>query len=107
MKKMTQDEFAEFMAKRILCIECYQFDVLYDISRIMIHYNKNRGNTGKVIKQTFHLCLRDTGCDMITPDDTNYKTHSDRSDKIYSMEFCWNYSYNYGSYFCELTRVKG
>ena len=62
--KMTKDEFAEFMAKQILRIDFYQFDVLYDIKKIIDQLSANRGITNKPVRTELHLMIRSTGCEI-------------------------------------------
>jgi len=92
-KEMNQDQFAEFIAKIIFKIDFYQFDILYDVSRIMSELNKHRGNSDKAIYTNYHLMIRSTGCDLVHPNDENYSIFKDRSTVIYSLQFCWNCSY--------------
>lgn len=102
---LTQDEFAKFIAEQILTIEMYQFDILYDVRRIVDELQENRGNSEKPVLKTFHLMIRSTGCDLVEPNDENYNLFEQRSDKIFCLNFCWNRDY-FNLPFCEVTKFK-
>ena len=103
--KATQDEFAKFIAQAILDIEHYSFDLLYDIKRIMDELAEKRSETREPQKSNYHLMLRNTGADLIKPDDENYKLYNNRSNIIYSLTFCWNCSYMMGESFCNIDKI--
>ena len=93
-KSMTQDETAQFVADIMLNkIVTYNFDMMYDISKIVAKLNENRGNSAQPTRETMHLMTRDTGCDLIALDDENYSIYKQRNDTVYEMTFCWNRDY--------------
>ena len=104
---MSKDQFALFMAEVIKGIESYNFDVLYDVAKIIGKSSESRGETEYPIREELHLMLRSTGCDLITPDDENYKIYDSRSTEVYELSFCWNESY-FGNKesFCIAKRIK-
>ena len=96
MKTMTKDQFARFMAEQILEIKQYNFDVFYDISKIVNESKEvlfSKDSTEKPIKKEYHLMIRSTGCDLVNPSDDCYNTYLDRSDKIFKIVFCFNEEY--------------
>ena len=106
-KTMTTDQFAKFIAGVIQEIEFYSFDVMYDIKKIVTELNEYRGNSDNPIYSTYHLMVRNTGCDMVEPDSENYSAYDDRTSIIYSLRFCWNTSYfNNSTSFCEVTQIR-
>ena len=105
--KLDQDEFAKFMVVHVLKIVNYNFDVMYDIKKVVDKFNENRANSEDPIFETLNLMIRDTGSDLIDPSDENYKIYEQRSDEVYSLKFCWNYSYFWGdNVFCEVIKLK-
>ena len=104
-QKLSTDQFAEFVAKQILTIENYKFDIFYDIRRIMSIFESKRSVSDQAQRDNFHLMVRDNGCDLVDPDDENYKTYKQRSDKIYSLTFCWNCDYMHNETFCEVEKL--
>ena len=103
--RMDYDEFAEFMAKIIFKIDNYNFDVLYDIKTIMTEFAENRSKTDKAIFSTYHLLIRNSGCDLIKPDDENYNLYENRNSKVYCLQFCWNRDY-FNIPFCIMNEIK-
>ena len=103
--EMTTDEFAQFIAKMIIRIDHYEYDVLYDVSRIMAEHQKYRGDHEAPIYTTYHFMHRCTGSDMVDPSDENYKLFAERNDKIYSLQFCWNRDY-FNVPFCIMETIK-
>ena len=93
MKKYTKDQFAKFIFRKALQISNYNFDMFYDISKITKILFEKRGVSTEKQKDVLHLMLRSTGCDLISPDDVNYKIYNERTDKVYKLEFCWNEDY--------------
>ena len=107
INEMNMDEFARFIASVILEIDHYSFDVLYDVKRIITELNDNRGTSEKAIFSTYHLMVRNTGCDMVKPNDENYSLYNGRTSIIYSLEFCWNTSYfSHETCFCKVTQLR-
>ena len=102
---MTKDEFARFMAIRILTIETYNFDVLYDIQTVIDDLKLIQGKTGQPMFTTYHLMTRDTGGDMVKPDDQNYALYKERNYKIWELEFCFNRDY-FNLPFCIVSQIK-
>ena len=105
-REMSQDEFAKFIAKVILDIDNYSFDVLYDIKKIIIEFNDNRGKHETPIFDNYHFMVRNTGSDMIHADDGNYSIYDDRSSVIYSLTFCWNGGYFSNIPFCKVEQIR-
>lgn len=105
-RKLTQDQFARFMAEIILSIENYNFDVLYDVRRIMDLFMAHRDRHESPERDSFHLMIRSTGCDMVKESDANYELYDKRSAKIYSLSFCWNYSYMSNEVFCKVIQLR-
>ena len=104
---MNKDQFAQFMADVIRDIDSYKFDVLYDIAKIISKLSQSRGETEYPVREELHLMLRSTGCDLITPDDENYKVYDSRATKVYKLLFCWNESYFSNTMtFCIAERIK-
>ena len=105
-QQMSKDEFAKFIAGAIFEMKHYNFDMFYDIRKIMEELKENRGNTEEPILSTFHLMLRNTGCDMVRPEDENYKLYTNRSDTVYSLIFCYNHEYLHNRPFVSVTKIQ-
>ena len=105
-KRLTQDEFARFIAHKINTTKRYSFDVFYDVQKIMNELVKHTSNSQTPVKKTYYLMTRDTGIDLVTRDNDNFTTYAKRNTKIYTLTFCWNYTYFYPEPFCEITRIK-
>jgi len=103
---MTNDDFAKFIANEILSIKNYNFDMMYDIKKIVIEFNKYRGISEKPIETEYHLMLRETGCDLVEPSDELYKTYKQRNDKIFSLLFCWNCYYMHKKSYCIVNQLN-
>ena len=106
LTKLDRDQFAKFIAHRLLSIDNYNFDVLYDIKKIVELSNERRSLTPLPAKTTFHLMIRSTGSDMIKPDDENYSIYDDRTSEVYSLEFCWNCDYQSNTPFCIVSQLR-
>ena len=106
MKKLNQDELSKFIANELLKIGNYNFDLFYDIDKIVERFNASRGIHEAPMKETFYLMLRDTGSDLIDSNDENYSIYKLRSSTIYKLIFCWNYGYFYNECFCEVTKLN-
>ena len=105
-KTMTKDEFAVFIANVILTdIQMYQFDVLYDISKIVQLLGEKRANNEDPQTEELHLMTRSTGCDLVSPTNDYYKTHETNSKKIYKLRFCWNEDYMRKEHFCTIIKI--
>jgi len=106
-KKMSTDQFARFIAKELLKVKQYNFDLFYDISKITDLYIENMSKTGAPIFDTWFLMLRDTGSHFIHSTDINYDMYANNNSKIYKLKFCYNRDYFYAKYqFCEVTLIK-
>ena len=105
-RKMSQDEFAKFIAGIILDIEHYSFDVLYDVKKIVMEFNEFRGKHELPIVVNYHLMVRTTGCDLVKEDDENYNIYDERTPIIYSLTFCWNGDYFSNIPFCEMEQIR-
>ena len=97
---MSKDEFAKFIASELLSIKNYNFDLFYDIRKIVDNLQTNRDSHEKPIYETLHLILRDTGCNLVRPNDENYTIYKARSTKIYELVFCYNEDYFSNEHFC-------
>jgi hypothetical protein len=104
-KKFNLDQFAKFIAYRLLEIKNYNFDVFYDIKKIVELKSQMHG-TEKRSNQDLYLMLRDTGCDLIYPNDPNYQFYLTNNSKIYKLEFCFNSDYFSNEEFCKITTIK-
>ena len=96
MKTMTKDQFAKFIAGQILEISQYNFDVFYDIAKIVNEAKTVitcKESMEKPVKKEYHLMIRPTGCDLVIPGDDCYNIYVDRSTKIFKIEFCFNAEY--------------
>ena len=93
METMTKDQFAKFIAGQILEISQHNFDVFYDIAKIVDLMYEQQTNAESPIKQEFHLMVRASGCDLVRPDDSCYDIYVNRSTKIFKIEFCFNAEY--------------
>jgi len=91
--KMNQNEFAVFIADVIKGMKSYQFDVFYDIARIV--NERKEYCTQHEIRNfaEYHLMVRDTGCDLIYPYELHYEHYMERSTVVYKLVFCWNCDY--------------
>jgi hypothetical protein len=104
-KKFNLDKFAKFMAYRLLQIKNYNFDVFYDIKKIVDLKIEKQGYEFPN-KIELHLMLRNTGCDLIYPSDPHYQTYLNNNSKIYKLEFCFNSDYFSNEEFCTITTIK-
>ena len=104
--KMSQDEFAKFIAGQVLTIGNYNFDVLYDIKMIVTEFNENRGKHETPIYSNFHLMVRSTGSDLVRENDENYSIYDARTSIIYSLTFCWNCDYFHNIPFCSVEKLR-
>lgn len=105
MKHLTRDQFAKFIASIILDIDNYSFDVLYDIKQVMDLQERNRSESEVKRESILHLMIRNTGCDLVKPNDTNYREYKLRSTKIYALKFCWNCDYFSKESFCDVIEL--
>lgn len=103
-QQLSKDQFALWIMQKMGIMNQYQFDMLYDIRKIMTELQAYRGEINSVIKTEYHLMLRDTGCDLVQPSDENYSTYRQRSDTVYKLIFCWNEDY-FAHPFCEVERL--
>lgn len=105
--KYSKDQTAKFIARQLLKIEKYNFDVFYDIAKIMNEFQEKRNISSEKQFTTYHLLIRKTGCDLVLPSDDCYKTYVERTDSIYEMKFLWNEDYfRTGDKFCEIKRIQ-
>lgn len=105
-KKLTKDEFARFISGVTLNeIENYNFDVMYDIHKIVYYLKVYQGMTEELKTDTFHFMIRKTGCDLVQTNHEYYDTFKQRSEIIYSLEFNWNHDY-FDVPFCTVTKIS-
>jgi hypothetical protein len=104
-KKFNLDQFAKFIAYRLLEIKNYNFDIFYDIKKIVDLKSQMHG-TERPSKREFYLMLRDKGCDLVEKDNNLFDTYLDRSSKVYLLSFCFNSDYFSNEEFCKITTIK-
>ena len=104
--KMDQDEFSKFLATKLLNIEHYSFDMFYDVAFIMAKLNECRNEHDTIRSDTYLLCLRSTGCDLISEANSLKDKYLERSEEVYKCTFVWNTSYFTGeTNFCTVEKI--
>jgi len=109
MKNLTRDELAKWLAVKLLNIDSYNFDMFYDIAKIIKESDAKRGsNTSEPVVDAYSLYLRPTGCDMVWEfDDSNLtRLYTERSTEIYKLKFTWNCDYLMNVDFCIVERIN-
>ncbi len=110
-RELTRNQFAKFIANKLLKLKAYNFDLFYDIARITEEHKKQRANYKEPVQTTFHLFLRDTGSDLIDMADIikekdTYKIMKERSIQIYRLRFTFNCDNFYNVPFVIITKIK-
>lgn len=91
-QKMTNDQFALFMAEIIKSVEMHNFDAFYDIAKIVKRKSENHG-TEIPKRENFYLVTRPTGIDLVSTLDENLDHYLKNNKKHYLITFCWNCDY--------------
>ena len=103
--KMDRDEFAKFIAIKMLASETLNFHAFYVIRKITDETGKLQDNRDKPMFKDYDLFLyKDGGCDMVEPDDSRYAIHQKIGSIAYRLAFCFNELY-FSCSFCHVRRI--
>lgn len=110
MKKLTnytQDQLARFIARKLLTtVKRYNFDLFYDIKRIVDNLQEVRHISDKPQQKEYFLMLRHTGSDFVQKDNTYFDNYYNNNKEVYRMLFTFNCDYMHNIPFCQVTKIK-
>lgn len=114
--KLTNDQFAQWLFNKGLEIENYNFDLMYDITKIITEIKNtnlrdlNTGDliTDKPVFRAFWLQLRKSGSYLFDYSDKRNiePVKLNFSGKEYKINICVNCSYIYNQAFAEITELN-
>jgi hypothetical protein len=105
-RNLDLDQLAKFVARKCLKVQRYNFDLFYDIKKIVDLKNNDLHGSEIPSITELHLFLRPFGSWLTSPDTENYQMYFDSNEQVYKLVFCWNCNYFINQSFCKITRLK-
>jgi hypothetical protein len=102
-QNFNQDQFALFIANKILKTENYNFDYFYDIAYIVELINENRQHTESPNFKTFYLYTRNLGSHLSEDKNDDLLLNNDQA---YKITLCFNYQYFTNQNFATVEQIK-
>lgn len=107
MLTLTQDQFAVFISDLIKDIKVYNFDVFYDIAKIVNEYKSKCGYNDNIPnKDSYFIFYRETGFDMININSDLYEIMYANNSFCYRLDFCFNCDYFRNESFVKIYKIK-
>jgi hypothetical protein len=102
-QNLNQDQFALFIANKIINTENYNFDYFYDIAYMVRLINENRQHTESPNFKTFYLYTRKLGSHLSEDQNNDLLLNN---EEVYKITLCFNYQYFSGQNFATIEQIK-
>lgn len=106
--KLNRDEFAKEIFNIGANLKNYNFDVFYDIQRIMNIDKEKRGITSHPQTEKIHYFTRETGTHiLVSAEKKDIELFAKQGEHHYIFDFFWNCDYfSYDTPYVIITKVK-